>query len=561
LKIHRDIIDIISEKPILLVLLFNAVLYLTGITWGLPHNATWLSDSLAPYHPLVGLSQGFSFGYYHKYPMVHQLILALLNIPIVMAMGAGAVTQKGLSLERLLETAQSPEYVTWLILIDRLVTVIMALVMIYFVYRAARELFSERAAVFAALVASFNTAINFYSHVAKVEVPFLCWAMIALYFLIRVVKYGTRRDYIGVAIFTCLAFGTKDQAYAVFVLPFILFILIFPVLYRKKGENPFRALFTRNFITFAGVFIAGTVIVENLVLNFSGFQKRLGFLLGEGGTRSISYTLEPEGIVALLVDSIRSMAGDTMGWPLLALCAAGILIAVIQNRKNSRQLLLSLVFFIASLSFYLFFVQIIRQSNVRFIMPISLFLTVYGGYAIDRGIAASRGLFKVAFIIIVTASMAYGFYLTIHVNANLLFDTRYRAEEWMQQHMQKDDTIEYYAYEHYLPRFPRHTFTYRVKNDVLDIDERKPDYIVITSHYYRRYLGQISDEVISGRIVTNEKGKQFKRTQFPVFFHKLFNGKLPYGRAARFDYHIPGFKRITFSRLSPDHIIIYKRTE
>jgi len=51
------------------------------------------------------------------------------------------------------------------------------------------------------------------------------------------------------------------------------------------------------------------------------------------------------------------------------------------------------------------------------------------------------------------------------------------------------------------------------------------------------------------------------RSQFPVFFHKLFNGKLSYEKTARFDYHIPGFKRISFSRLSPDHIIIYKRTE
>ena len=561
MRIHGNILKQLGEKPVLIVLLFNAALYLTGITWGLPNNATWLSDSLAPYHPLVGLSQGFSFGYYHKYPMVHQLILALLNIPVVIAMFMGASTPRGMSLERLLDVAQSPEYVTWLILIDRLVTVIMALVMIYFIYRAARELFSERAAVFAALVASFNTAINFYSHVAKVEVPFLCWTMIAFYYLIRVVKYNVRGDYVRLAIFTCLAFGTKDQAYAAFVLPFILFILVFPVIYREKGENPFRALFTRNFIAFAATFVGGFIIVENLILNFSGFLKRLDFLLGEGGTRSISYTLSPDGIYALFADSIRSMADDTMGWPLLFLCGLGILLAIIRYRKNTRDLLLSMVFFIASVSFYLFFVQIIRQSNVRFVMPISLFLTIYGGYAIDRVIVHSKGLFRAAFVVLVTASILYGFYLTIHVNANLLYDTRYRAEDWMQKNMEEEATIEYYAYEHYLPRFPGHTFSYRVKKGVLTIRERMPDYIVITSHYYGRYQGKISDEVIKGRIVTNEKGKKFKSTDFPLFLNRLFNNRLPYRQVARFDYHIPGFKRITFSRLSPDHIIIYRKTE
>ena len=38
-----------------------------------------MSDDLAPFHPLIGLSKG-SPGYFNKYPLVHRVILALVNI-------------------------------------------------------------------------------------------------------------------------------------------------------------------------------------------------------------------------------------------------------------------------------------------------------------------------------------------------------------------------------------------------------------------------------------------------------------------------------------------------
>jgi len=76
---------IIFKKPISYIIIFSIVLFSLGITWGLPHIETWCPDSLALLDPLLGLSQLFSFGCFNKYPLVHQVIFAIVNLPVVLA--------------------------------------------------------------------------------------------------------------------------------------------------------------------------------------------------------------------------------------------------------------------------------------------------------------------------------------------------------------------------------------------------------------------------------------------------------------------------------------------
>ena len=72
-----------EHKWLLLILFISFIIFITGIEWGLPNSESWCPDSLAPFHPLLGLSRFFSFGYFNKYPQVHQTILAVLNLPVV----------------------------------------------------------------------------------------------------------------------------------------------------------------------------------------------------------------------------------------------------------------------------------------------------------------------------------------------------------------------------------------------------------------------------------------------------------------------------------------------
>ncbi|MCL2025321.1 MAG: glycosyltransferase family 39 protein [Leptospirales bacterium] len=556
-------LPVFLRNPLLWILLVNAALFLTGIWWGLPSSEDWLSDSLAPYHPLLGLSQLFSFGYLNKYPLVHQALLSILNIPVAVGAFINSNPMDGLSLSKFIMLLRSPQYATLLTLTDRLVSGFMGLGIIYYMYKCVKELFGERTALFAAFLLTFDAVLNFYAHMAKVEVPYLFWAIIGIYMLIRVVKYEKTRDYIYLALFSCLCYGTKDQGYAVFVLPFIFYLIIYKAVYREAGQSLIKAVFRKNFLLFGLAFIVFSLITQNVFFNWEGFTYRVGILTGWNSQRSIAYTLDLAGIWALFINCVRSIIKDGVGLPLFLLYVTGVVFFIINRRKARREFFLEAVFIVMSISVYIFFVQLIRQDAVRFLMPVTISMAVYGAYFLNFLYEKLEGKMRSAALPVLAAVFIYSFYFVFSVNMNFLNDLRYEVEDWMKKNIPSGSSLEYYAYLHYLPRFSQDIYAYRVTNDAMGIEKRRPDFIVLTSHFYPRFLGSTEENVVvGGRIQDTQKALQFRKsTDFPGFFDDLFNTKLNYREAVRFDEGRTWYRKVGHARVSPDHIIIYKRTE
>ena len=547
----------IFKEPIFYILLFCFILFVIGINWGLPSTGTWQSDSFAPDVPVQGLVRGFSFGYYTKYPLVHQIVLSIFNIPVLIFAFIQSLSLNGFEKELLKELIfHDIGYLTTFTLIDRFVSLIMGLFIVYLIYLSGKELFNKRVGVFSAIIVSLNPVLNHYSHVAKVEVSYIFWAMLALYTLIRVVKYDQRKDYIFCAIFTCLSFGSKDQGYAIFILPFIFYFIIYKYVFSEKQKNFLKVIFKKNTWIFILVLIIGTLVVENVFLNFEGLTKRFNHLTGDGGQRSISYTLGFDGIFALFTDITKSIINEGIGLPLFIFCIIGFFLIIYKYRNDKRNLFIYLIFIFASLSYYLFFVQLIRQSVERFQFPISIFLTIYGGFAINFLYSKLNGYYKKGFIVVLSLIFVYSSYNTFSFNINILYDVRYKAEDWMKKNIHENSKIEHYSGNSYLPRFPENTLHYKVKENACSIEERKPDYIVLTSRYYPRFLGNFDQKIIDGRITVKDRALKYKDTDFPLFFDLLLNNKLNYRFVKRFNYDIKFFKEIG---LTPNHIVIYER--
>ncbi|HNU91657.1 MAG TPA: glycosyltransferase family 39 protein [Spirochaetota bacterium] len=550
-------------RSIIPVLLFSAVLFAVGITWGLPHVESWMSDDLAPFHPLIGLSKGFSFGYFNKYPLVHQLILALVNIPLVVYAVVSHASAEGFRLYEFLMYVRSADFASGLMLIDRLVSVAMGVGTVLFTYLGTRELFGRRAALWAAIFSSMNALLNFYAHLSKVEVPYVFWGMGGLYFLIKAVKEELTRDYVYTAIFACLSFGSKDQGYAIFVLPFIVYLVILPLITRGEGVKAARVLSRKNLLIFAAVFVIAAAIVENLFLNFDGLIARFHHLTGEGGTRSISYSLGPSGILALWRDAFGVMMRDATGIPVFLLGLLGIGLTVKDFRHERAGLLLRMIFLVALVSYSLFFVQIIRQSNVRFVFPQSVFLAVHAGYAADRIIgAASAAKSRIAGPVVagvLALSLAYSLYNTLSVNAAMLCDSRYDTERWMQTAVPKGSKLEYYNRLHYLPRFPKGVSSYQVRGNEMEVVKRLPDFIVISSREVAAFnlpknLGQISN----GQIVSTRVHRRVQ-SGFADYLDNLREGRLGYVLAHRSEFRPKFFRNISSLNISPDFVEVYRR--
>ncbi|TAL33464.1 MAG: hypothetical protein EPN93_13875 [Spirochaetes bacterium] len=545
------------KKPILYILALDLAIYLVGVTWGLPNVEDWLTDSLAPYHPLIGLSKAFSFGYFNKYPVVHQLILAVLNLPVVIGAFIAHISPDGFRLYEFLSYARSAEFATWLILIDRLVSVTMGLLTVYFLYLGARELFSERAALIGALLASFNISLNYYAHVAKVEVPYVFWAVVSLYFLIRIVKYDGLRDYVWCVVAASLSHGSKDQGYAIFVLPFVLFMVVYQVVARSDKALSIRDVLLRKKLWIgAGALVVSSLLAQSVLFNPDGFVARFEHLTKEGGVRNIQYSYAIDGIYALWRDSIKFMMLDAMTVPLFVLSVAGMGLVAYRYRKDGRELFLKLFYLFPALSYSIFFVQVIRQSSVRYSLPTSLFITVFAGFAADYLLEKTAGLGKKAVSVMLVLVGAFALYEGLSVNATMLGDVRYDAEAWMNTHMTKGAVIEYYSYLQYLPRFPGGSRSYRVKNDVGDIEKRRPDYLVLTSKYYQRFLRK--PELDTGRMTTIRMERDSK-SGMPEFLDDLFADRLNYRLEKRFDLDVPFFRVPAAQKISPDHILVYRR--
>ncbi|TFH41473.1 MAG: hypothetical protein E4G96_05430 [Chrysiogenales bacterium] len=287
----------------------------------------------------------------------------------------------------------------------------------------------------------------------------------------------------------------------------------------------------------------------------------MAFLLGEGSIRSISFSGDIYGVTALFAQTSFQMMMYGMGAPFFLAGIAGVALLMVKKRHCRAERALALIFFLALISYYLFFVQIVRQAVYRFNLPMTVFLSVYAGYCIDFLMGKFEERWKPryrAIVYLIFLFMAlHPLYLTASINANFLMDVRYRVEEWMSGHVPRGSVIEYYSYPHYLPRFPSHARSYRVKIGLPNVEDRRPDYIVLTSSYYYRFLWNEDIKLPKGMVIPERFIRLARESRF--YFMSLFENKTAYRPVRVFMNEIPFFSDLTLLRIIPHHIIVFKR--
>lgn len=538
-----------ENRPLVGILILAAIIYLIGIDWGLPHIISWQSDTLAPMRPLKGMFSFYSFGYFHKYPFVHSFILSVVNIPVIAVYGVIYLINGG-SLNPTLfsEAIQTSETLaTILILEDRLVGVIMTLGLIYNLFLITRKLFGREAALFSALFVVLNQGINHLAHVAKVEVPYLFWGTLAIYALIWAVETKERNYYIFSAIFSGLCYGSKDQGYAFFVLPFLLVIIIYPLYQDWKNRQWNKTYWKESFLGFAIAFWGAFIIVENLILNWSGFMKRVDHLTGDAGFRSAAYPETFLGNLGMFGDAFIQL--NALVTPIIVIFLITGLIYMVKEKKRSFFYTLPLW---VCLSFYLTFLMIVRQTMPRFITSLAIFLTPYAGW----GAAKLYNKIKLVVLILLVVPL----FNTLLINFALLTDPRYEMEKYMEEITQDGDVIEYYSFQQYVTRFPEGTTGVVVKSppeNFYDLDKREPDYILLTSKWYTRYIEKPQMEDTPFKYGVVEKMRRYEEQGYTEYFNNLIDGKIGYKVVKRVDAHplTQGWLSLTI----PDHLILLQK--
>lgn len=437
------------RDPVLLLLLAASLaLNAWGIDWGLPSPHGWALDEVLPASVLDGMRRRFSDGWHEKYPPLHYYVLAAAYAPVLAAQGLGAG-----------RPVPAGAY-NQLFLIGRAVSLLMGAATVLFVYLCGRELFDRRASLLSASLVALMVPFVFYAKLANLDVPYVFWWMVSLLFLLRCLKRHHRRDYLLFAMTAVLAVCTKDQAYGLYVLTVPLLLVA-----RWRGH---RGGFGRDVLLTAGLAALLFLALHNVVWNADGFRAHFALITGQASRDFQEFTSDWRGHLALLART-ASDVGFTLGAPALVACLAGLVAAGREPR------LLALL--VPGLSYYLFFVAVVRYSYDRFTIPLGILLAFFGG----RFLAQARGIARAA----VAALFVYGLARALSVGLLMTNDSRYVAEAWLRQHAGTESLVGAVGPPEHLPRLDG--LRWRTVGPRAErLEKIRPDYLVINADYGRR---------------------------------------------------------------------------
>jgi len=449
-----------SRRLLFGIVAFSLALNLVGIGWGLPSRYAWAVDELNPTVILSGIETRFS-GDWHQpaYPPLHYYLLAATYLPV-------------LALD--LVDPMSVEGHTWFFMFGRVLSLSMGMGIVLLLYRLGRDLFdplSGLSGTFAALATALSAPFVYYAKTANLEVPLLFWFLLSYFFFMRLDARGELRDYLGFTLSAVLAMGTKDQAFAFYVLPLAAFALL---RVRREGSLV-RVLVDRRILLSLLAGILSFLALHNVVFNYRGFLHHFEEILWARGHYSLfEATLAHQ--IAMLRQTFRHL-GFALGWPLAAAGVLGMILAL-REGKFRRSTLWTLLF---GASYYLFFIVPVLSTWLRYALPLAALLSLFAGLACSR--LWSRGVWARA---LVGIALLYSLGRALSVDALLLRDTRYEAERWLRENVSPSQVVGYMGPEYYLPRlqvFP----SKRLRPTETVLERESPDFLVVNPDYASRF--------------------------------------------------------------------------
>jgi 4-amino-4-deoxy-L-arabinose transferase-like glycosyltransferase len=516
------------RSPLAWVVLFVGLLRVVAIDWGLPSSDGWDNDGVAPRDFLPGLIATFSPGKFYTYPPVHLALLAVLTLPITLVMLARAPSLDAAAV--VAEAIKTP-YMTATAYVARFVSLALSLGIVIFAARVAEEMRrGERDARLAgtctAVFVGLNVSLTYYAHTSNLDVPYMFWSMASFATLARAMGHEEPRLLRRALVFAVLAIGTKDQAYALFVIAFPIALAWWVARDRRVAREAAIAL---------GLAALLFLVVDAVVINPTGFRARLAFLTGSASQDYAEYTNDWPGRLRILVDLARK-SGLQYPAQMAPLVAIGLLSVA---RRPRFEALLPLL---GAISFTIAFNFTARRTDPRFFLPQGVMLGIYGGLGLGW-LVRFRPPIRVAGYVAAAFALARGLFACISVDVNMLRDPRYDAEAWLRAHVRPGDTIETYGHNVYLPRMTDIARVVRVgpepvqgRNPMPGIEEAQAPYelaaargarfVVVPTAWVWRYMNAV--DLSRGRMLAPTLERSAADEGAVRYFNGLLRGEQPF---------------------------------
>jgi len=467
------------------ILAGSLVLNLAGTWWGLP-GGSWAPDELTPSLVMTGAARAFSHGWFDRYPPFHYYVLTLAFSPLLLLERLGRVDLGAVMPYALLA------------IISRLVSIAAAAGTLLAIYACGARVFGKRAGVLAAGMFALVAPFVYYAKTANLDVPYLFWFALSMVCYLRLLDGLALRDFIGLAVCATLAICTKDQAYGLYLLLPLAIVHRMWQANRDAGErHPLRhALFDRRLRWAAVVAVVLFACVHNVAFNARGFWDHVRFITGPASEtyRDFEPTLAGRiGLFRLTVDIIRL----AWGWPMFLVSVAGIVVALVTPslHRAARWLAWPVV------SYYLAFINVILYNYDRFMLPVCLVLSLFGGLALDRWLAGHR--FRTWRVAGAAAVFACTLLYATLVDLVMLRDSRYTVENWLAARVGPGELIGFVFPLQYYPRLE--AFNNAEIVSLPQLEENQPPYFILNADYARAEapdseIGQLIAGLQNGRL-------------------------------------------------------------
>jgi 4-amino-4-deoxy-L-arabinose transferase-like glycosyltransferase len=463
----------------------SMILNAVGIWWGLP-GGSWPPDELTPTLVLGAAARWFTNGWFDRYPPFHFYVLTAAFSPLMLLQHLGR-----------LDLSTAIPYAV-LALIGRLVSLAAGVGTLVAVYFSGAQAFGRRAGVLAAAMFALVTPFVYYAKTANLDVPYLFWFGLSLVFYLRALDRLALRDFISLAVCATLAICTKDQAYGLFLLMPLAIVERLWRAHRNAGRRSplISALFDSRVVWAAVVAIGLFVALHNLVFNSSGFKDHVQLITGPASETYRDFEPTLAGRLALLRLSAHIVL-QAWGWPMCLVSAAGLVLAI--GSPTQRRIAMWLA--VPVVSYYATFINVVLYNYDRFMLPVCLVLSLFGGLAFDRLLTAT----------VVSAwrrAFAYGAFActllyAMTVDVVMLRDSRYTVERWLTAHVTAGDVVGYVFPQQYYPRLE--SFNTTTISSAAELAQQHPMYYVLNADYAR---AEPADSPI-GQLIAGLQGGRF----------------------------------------------------
>ena len=327
-----------------------------------------------------------------------------------------------------------------------LVSVLMGCVTIMAVFVLARRLFGMKAAALAAALSLCSAPFLFYSRTGNLDVPALCWTMLALVALERCWSDGLSLGRaIACGVFAALAVATKDQSYGL-LLPPLLLLLVRAV--RVPAPTLGQRLRLPLILVASGV--VAFLVASGIIMRPDRFVRHLDYITNFRETfanvrnpTTLTLMREPTfgGRVQLLGDLLRA-SGAAVGWPVILLGVAGF--ALFWRSMTTVRWM-----FAAVVGLYLLVLVPIEHVQYRYALAPAILLAILASGAVAR--LEHRPLaFGALAVLLIGPALAGG----AEVTHAMLTDARRPASEWLGARAAAGDTLGFFGRRHQLPYVP-----------------------------------------------------------------------------------------------------------